>query len=316
MNTTSHYDNPIFHSHPFYYSQAESLISGVSDPLLAVIAPVLTFWSTSAVFYCLDVSNWAWLDRYRIHESAEVSSRYQPTPLEVFRSVILQQVPQIILGYLWLSEVPERPDHPAAVRAVACTLSSSLGVLTSDVQTYPSLSLFRDVSPQLAYLIYWYIVPTAQLVMAMAVLDTWQYFVHRVMHLNKFLYKHFHSVHHRVNVPYSFGALYNHPLDGFLLDFFGAFFAELIPRLSTRQAALFFVVSTCKSVDDHCGYRLPFDPLQMLSGNTADFHDIHHQFIGMKSNFSQPWFVHWDVILGTRMTRKDIEERRSKLKSS
>ena len=37
--------------------------------------------------------------------------------------------------------------------------------------------------------------------------------------------------------------------------------------------------------------------------------------IGIKSNFSQPFFIHWDAILGTRMTRKDIEERRAKQKA-
>jgi sphinganine C4-monooxygenase len=46
----------------------------------------------------------------------------------------------------------------------------------------------------------------------------------------------------------------------------------------------------------------------MLSSNTADYHDILHQAIGIKSNFSQPWFVHWDFILGTRMTQQDTEE--------
>ena len=67
-------------------------------------------------------------------------------------------------------------------------------------------------------------------------------------------------------------------------------------------------------VDDHCGCNLPFDPFHMLSSNTADYHDILHQAIGIKSNFSQPWFVHWDVILDTRMTQQDIEERRAKYK--
>jgi sphinganine C4-monooxygenase len=148
------------------------------------------------------------------------------------------------------------------------------------------------------------------------VLDTWQYFLHRAMHLNRFLYKHLHSVHHRLYVPYAYGALYNHPVEGFLLDSLGAVLSEAIARLSVRQAMLFFVLSTCKTVDDHCGYRLPFDPLQLFSCNTADYHDIHHQVIGIKSNFSQPWFVHWDVILGTRMTREDIQERHAKLKAS
>jgi len=315
INTTVPYDHPIFHSHPFYYPQADSLIPGLSDPLLAMIAPVLVYWLTSALFHLLDISNWAWIDRYRIHDSAEVSSRNRATRPEVFRAVVLQQAIQTALGYFWLSESPERPDHPAAMRAVARALSSSLGVLSlspSDEQAYPLLG----ASPRLAYIFYWYFVPAAQLFLAMIVLDTWQYFLHRAMHVNKFLYKHLHSVHHRLYVPYAFGALYNHPLEGFLLDSFGAVLSEAIACLSVRQAAFFFALSTCKTVDDHCGYRLPFDPLQLFSGNTADYHDIHHQIVGIKSNFSQPWFIHWDIILGTRMTRQDIEERHSKLKSS
>ncbi|KAF8273125.1 sphingosine hydroxylase [Lactarius quietus] len=316
MNTTIPYDHPIFYTHPFYYSQADELAPGVSDPLLAVILPILAYWLTSAVFYGLDLSNWAWLDRYRIHSPSEVSTRNRATPSEVFRAVIVQQVFQTTLGYFWLADVPEPSDHPAAMRAVARALSSPFGVLFLSEQAYFPLGFFDDASPRITYLLYWYIIPFIQIVVAMVVLDTWQYFLHRAMHVNKFLFKHLHSVHHRLYVPYAFGALYNHPLEGFLLDSFGAVLSEAIACLSVRQAALFFSLSTCKTVDDHCGYSLPFDPLQWVSGNTADYHDIHHQIIGIKSNFSQPWFVHWDVILGTRMTRQDIEERRSKLKSS
>jgi sphinganine C4-monooxygenase len=181
---------------------------------------------------------------------------------------------------------------------------------------FGSLENAPAVVAPLAYLLYWWVIPTVRLLLAMVVLDTWQYFLHRLMHLNRFLYKHLHSVHHRLYVPYAFGALYNHPIEGFVLDTLGALLTETVTGLSVRQAMLFFVLSTCKTVDDHCGYSLPFDPLQMLSGNTADYHDIHHQAIGIKSNFSQPWFVHWDVILGTRMTRQDIEERRAKMKKS
>jgi sphinganine C4-monooxygenase len=162
-------------------------------------------------------------------------------------------------------------------------------------------------------------------------IDTWQYFLHRLMHINKFLYKHLHSWHHRLYVPYAFGSLYNHPIEGFVLDTLGALFAEMLTGMSTRQATLLFTFSTFKTVDDHCGYNLPFDPLQLF-GNNADYHDIHHQacipfvpvttykltvrvnqVIGIKSNFSQPFFVHWDFLLGTRMTRQDIELRRQKV---
>lgn len=42
-----------------------------------------------------------------------------------------------------------------------------------------------------------------QFFVAMMVLDTWQYFMHRYMHHNKFLYRHVHSQHHRLVVPYA-----------------------------------------------------------------------------------------------------------------
>lgn len=68
------------------------------------------------------------------------------------------------------------------------------------------------------------------------ILDAWQYFFHRLFHLNTFLYRHVHSVHHRLYVPYAFGALYNHPLEGFVLDSLGAVVSEAGARMTTRQA--------------------------------------------------------------------------------
>jgi sphinganine C4-monooxygenase len=97
------------------------------------------------------------------------------------------------------------------------------------------------------------------------------------MHVNKWMYKHLHSWHHRLYVPYAYGALYNHPVEGFLLDSLGAAIAEFTTGMNTRQALVLFVISTLKTVDDHCGYKLPFDPLQLVTNNNADYHDIHHQ---------------------------------------
>lgn len=132
------------------------------------------------------------------------------------------------------------------------------------------------------------------------VIDTWQYFMHRLFHVNKFLYRHFHSVHHRLYVPYAYGALYNHPLEGFLLDTTGAVLAEIISYSSVRQTTLIFGFASAKTVDDHCGFSLPWDPLQFMYRNNARYHDIHHQTYGLKYNFSQPFWIHWDIILGTR----------------
>ncbi|KAF9566882.1 hypothetical protein EC968_003545 [Mortierella alpina] len=160
----------------------------------------------------------------------------------------------------------------------------------------------------LAYISYHYLESLARFFVAMAVLDTWQYFLHRLFHVVPFLYKHFHSRHHRLYVTYPFGALYNHPFEGFMMDSVGASIAFLISGMGNRGALMFFSISTLKTVDDHCGYNLPFNPLQQLFSNNADYHDIHHQIFGLKSNFSQPFGTFWDHVLGTHMSREEANE--------
>lgn len=108
-------------------------------------------------------------------------------------------------------------------------------------------------------------------------MDTWQYFLHRLFHVNKYLYRKFHSVHHRLYVPYAYGALYNHWFEGLLLDTLGAALSHLLAGMGIRQGIFLFAFSTLKTVDDHCGYALPFDPLQAAFGNNAPYHDVHHQ---------------------------------------
>ena len=73
----------------------------------------------------------------------------------------------------------------------------------------------------MAQTIYWAIVPAAQFTLGLFIVDTCQYFFHRMSHMNKFLYTKIHSRHHRLYVPYAFGALYNHPMEGFVLETLG-----------------------------------------------------------------------------------------------
>ena len=168
----------------------------------------------------------------------------------------------------------------------------------------------------LAKLIYWVLVPALQFGAAILVVDTWQYFLHRAMHMNKWLYTTFHSRHHRLYVPYAYGALYNHPFEGFLLDTLGAGIAYKIAGMNTRQGMCFFTGSTFKTVDDHCGYALPWDPLQHMTSNNAGYHDVHHQSWGIKTNFSQPFFTFWDRVLGTVWTGGDVSARYERSRSA
>jgi sphinganine C4-monooxygenase len=118
----------------------------------------------------------------------------------------------------------------------------------------------------------------------------------------------FHSRHHRLYVPYAYGALYNHPLEGFALDTLGAGLAYLITGLTMRQSMWFFTGSTIKTVLDHGGYAFPWDPVHWIFPNTAAYHDIHHQSWGIKTNFSQPFFTYLDLLGGT-MYKGDVQEK-------
>ena len=107
-------------------------------------------------------------------------------------------------------------------------------------------------------------------------------------------------------------------------------------------ATAFFTFSTLKTVDDHCGYAVPWDPFQKLFRNNAEYHDIHHWGKGIRYNFSQvcafnplracqerncpyfvlsvsdislsmqPFFIHWDVWMGTDYHRAMAKLARSK----
>ncbi|KAI9845929.1 MAG: hypothetical protein M1837_004465 [Sclerophora amabilis] len=200
--------------------------------------------------------------------------------------------------------------HPAVAGLVSGGQYPSLiqNIFTSAGKEV-SVPQFASWELVLARAMYWLIVPALQFALGVFVVDTWQYFLHRAMHMNQWLYRTFHARHHRLYVPYAFGALYNHPFEGFLLDTLGASIAFKVAGMTTRQGLWFFTISTIKTVDDHCGYALPWDPLQRLTSNNAGYHDVHHQSWGIKTNFSQPFFTFWDRFLGTVWTGGDVSAR-------
>ncbi|PON57592.1 Fatty acid hydroxylase [Parasponia andersonii] len=204
------------------------------------------------------------LENYRLHSKKDEDEKNLVSKGTVVKGVLLQQTLQAVVAIL-LFTITGSDDGNAA-------------------GSKPSL-----------------IVLARQFVTAMLVLDTWQYFMHRYMHHNKFLYKHIHSQHHRLVVPYAFGALYNHPLEGLLLDTIGGALSFLLSGMSPRASIFFFSFATIKTVDDHCGLWLPGNLFHLLFRNNTAYHDVHHQLYGSKYNFSQPFFVMWDRILGTYM---------------
>lgn len=100
MNTTS----PLQFHPPFYYSQRPRLIQSIPDHLVTLAVPIIAYWVLSLFFHFLDISGWKWLDKYRIHESAEIKKRNLVGRGEVILAVVFQQVIQTLMGLVWLEE--------------------------------------------------------------------------------------------------------------------------------------------------------------------------------------------------------------------
>ncbi|KAH7308193.1 sphinganine hydroxylase [Stachybotrys elegans] len=303
-----------------------------SDVALSLGLPVVVYWILSMFFHLLDVYDL--FPQYRLHTPEEITSRNHVTRYEVARDVVIQQVLQVGVGALLALTEPEemsgKEDYDVAVwatrvrlaqrilpsllglvglnaTALSKTMSASHPMIAGAIAGgyYPFLTTealepaFATWELIVAKVMYHFIIPAMQFFVAMFILDTWQYFLHRLMHTNRWMYTTFHSRHHRLYVPYAYGALYNHPFEGFLLDTLGASLAFKVVGMTMRQGTVFFTFSCMKTVDDHCGYKFPWDPLQLVSNNNAAYHDIHHQTWGIKTNFSQPFFTFWDSILNT-----------------
>lgn len=269
------------------------LLPFVSDAMLALVLPIIAYWTFSGFFALLD--SVSYFDKFRLHTPEELTKRNRCTKTEVVRAVLIEHFLQTVAGIILMKvEGPQYTGHEA-----------------HDIW---KLQKNFKLGYTAAKVLYYGVIPAVKIFVAFLIMDSWQFFLHRAMHMNKFLYKHLHSVHHRMYVPYAFGALYNSVLEGFLLDTAGAGLAYTLVGLSARESIIFYVFSTMKTVDDHCGYELPYDPFQMLFPNSSAYHDIHHQAFGIKTNFSQPFFVHWDEFFGTKYkdTEKYIAEQRAK----
>jgi sphinganine C4-monooxygenase len=320
------------------------LIPWIDDAYLSLALPVVAYWAMSMVFHLVDeldlfpqyrlhtpaevlkrnhVSRWDVFRDVVIQQAIQSVvgiglTLVDPAPTQgkddydvtvwAQRLRIAQRAIPTVLGFVGI-------DAAGIAKNIGQEHAMLSGALAGGV--YPQLTQTvmlageQTVAPAFAgweitaaKVIYHFGIPTLQFVIAILIVDTWQYFLHRAMHMNKWLYTTFHARHHRLYVPYAYGALYNHPFEGFLLDTCGAGIAYLLTGMTCRQSMWFFTMSTIKTVDDHCGYAFPWDPLQHVTSNNAGYHDVHHQSWGIKTNFT-----FWDGFLGTKWVGGDVSAR-------
>lgn len=327
----------------------EPLLPPLPDNILVLIVPIIAYWVVSMIFHFFDVNDYFSQYRLHTPEELLKRNHVTRREVvrDVIVQQIIQTIAGLAVAYFDEVECVGREEYDIAAWAQRIRIAqqglprflSLFGIdsvqLAGKLSAYPlaaaaisggkysfltqsvmSGSGIASIGPAfarwelvLASAIYWYIIPIMQFTFCVFFLDTWQYFLHRAMHMNRWLYTTFHSRHHRLYVPYAFGALYNHPVEGFLLDTAGSGLGFLMTGMTSRQGMWYFSLSIIKTIDDHCGYAFPFDPLQHITSNNALYHDIHHQSWGIKSNFSQPFFTFWDRLLDTRWKGGDVSAR-------
>lgn len=285
---------------PTFSEPRPPLLSFISDANLSLALPIIVYWAMGLFFQYLNDKDL--FPQYRLHTPEELEKRNRCSLGEVLRAVFLQQILQTMVG-MALAYF-EEPEHTGFEAYDIWQLQQRSDELTN--------GKFR-LSSAAAWFVYYIAEPGLRIGIAFVIIDTWQFFLHRYMHLNRFLYRHLHAVHHRLYVPYAFGALYNSLIEGFLLDTLGTGVAHLATGLSSREAIILYTFSTMKTVDDHCGYALPWDPFQIFFPNNAIYHDIHHQNFGIKNNFSQPFFIFWDKLFNTQYRNMDEYVAKQKL---
>lgn len=225
-----------------------------------IFAPVVVYWIYSSMFYFASYFKLSPIETHRLPTNQKGRFQNRMTVGHVLRTVLMQHIVQAVVAFLVAVYVHE-PEGPGPVN-------------------WPLAAV--------------------QFIAGCFVIDTYQYWMHRMMHTSRTLYRMLHSVHHQLTVPYAFGALYNHPIEGFLMDTLSGAVSSVITGMHPWTAVVFYTFATMKTVDDHCGFDLWWDPLQRLFPNNAAYHDRHHWGKGIRYNYSQPFFTFWDSWCGTQ----------------
>ncbi|PHH67623.1 hypothetical protein CDD82_1268 [Ophiocordyceps australis] len=270
-----------------------SLVPGVSDQTLSLAAPVVAHWLTSA-FYEI-IHRFGFFEKYRIHSSQEEGKKNVVGRLECLRGVLTIQIMQTALGVAIGAFSQEDVAGPqdgdmlaweGRVQGAGQVIDDLLSTCGLNV----GLSCQVEVQRLVSKIIYHCLIPVLRFFVALCLADTWVFFIHRAEHSNQWIYKMFHARHHELYVPYSWGGIYDHPIESLFLSV-GAFVVAVMGTGMTLRESIFFsVFSSIKTCTDHGGYRFPWNPIDVMTTIGADYHDVHHQRWGLKF---------WDRLFGT-----------------
>lgn len=204
------------------------LIPGIPDSYLNVFLPILVYWCLSMFFHFIDLYDiWPQYRLHTPEEITKRNhvTRYE-VARDVLIQQLIQIAMSVLLEFIDDEQTVGREDYDVAVWATRVriaqralpTLLGLLGLNAASISKnmfasghpfiagalagghYPFLTTelldgSHSVVPAfaawelfVAKAIYWLAIPGVQLFAAVSVLDTWQYFLHRLMHVNKWMY--------------------------------------------------------------------------------------------------------------------------------
>lgn len=208
--------------------EQQDLLSFVSDFWLSLALPVVAYWAVSMFFHVIDiwdllpqyrlhtpdeitarnhVTRWECARDVVVQQVLQVCvgailSLTEPTPMTgkenydvsvwAMRLRLLQRGVPLLLGALGVNAVGLAKnvagDHPLLAAALAGGQYPFVLDKAGDIMATVPAPAFAAWEMTLAKLIYWLVIPALQFMVAVFLLDTWQYFLHRVMHTNRWLY--------------------------------------------------------------------------------------------------------------------------------
>ena len=143
----------------------------------------------------------------------------------------------------------------------------------------------------------------AQLALALVVVEFFQYWIHRLEHETKWLWR-FHATHHSAPRLYWLNAARFHFVDIGLIAV-----SYTVPLIALgadgRVFALWIVASTVHGICQHANMQIRCGPLNWIF-SMAQLHRWHHSPLVRESNTNYgQTLILWDIVFGTRFLPTD-----------
>ena len=176
-----------------------------------------------------------------------------------------------------------------------------LGYAFAGERLYPAGLRVPDVVPAAVGPAYW----VARLLAYHYCFSFGMYWAHRYLHVNTFLWRHVHSLHHFAKTPQARSTYMDHWFDNFFNAVICEFTALVLVPLPFRWLAASKLLRICESLEKHSGVSGAINVVHTMQqglpfAQMPHHHDWHHEgHKGSNYTFASLGGI-WDYAFGTR----------------